>query len=1054
MQKRDLKRCKSLSFFKCRQFFCLLAAFLLCAELSARSGMLWGEKKLRVAKTQWFDIIYPERCQESASILYEKADTVYEEVTAQYGLTPSFRIPVVITPAVEQFNAFWTAVPYNHIAIYDTACSGCSELAVFSETLLSTFRHELTHAVTYNMKNGFWRGVGKIFGDCVTPGMFAVTTGMAEGATLTSESAAGEGRLNDEYAKHYVKQAKIEDKFPSYHDVSGASDGRPSGAPYFFNGAFHQWLQNEYGMEAYADFWYRIVNGKNLTVSGAFKKAFGVKLKTAWYDFETHYQVPDIPDDPVRAGLAQDFFQPDSSAYSQLNDSGSLYNSLTSAGGRLVWMDLLGGRVFAADAGAGTVTDDNNEAPVFHHVFSQRGLSSVRLSNDGRFLAVNYISINSPTEKARIKIYDFSNKSFYSVNEKGLREGLVIQAGDSTYLLAQKYLSQHYSLALFRLEFNPDSSRITGSTKVSEQILQAETNPYAFTALKDGRFAWLKKTGLNYSLCISSVSSVEGNLIEETEEFAFPQGMVVRSLSYSDQGPAENGALYFSYAQKSTMPRLGRFVLSESKLYLTNNDFSGGVFEPVCWNDRLVYIGEFLQQNRILSLKETSLQWESASISRKKSPESAIQISLEADVDSEPQTQSQFQSKLESKPYNPFPYFAHGIFIPVSSYKSEYFGPNAAYSSTLNNFYIGATYLTSNPWSNGSSDLITLTCGWNTVSNSFGIDLILNKGTSTSLFNTQTELKTEFDAKGWKQSGVISTISSGFEVGRLSTILISNTAKAHIGRQDSQLAIPAGDNGFYSSINFWEPSKIGITAPKDDTNYFTVSDVITAQFSTIRRAGPGRFEKAGFAVLAGYGRRYDASLDTPSKPIINTSALTAALRICIPRILPIESNYGFTYNLPLRLNFKLLPSSSIRGYAYIPDPKLSLGYAVFDATCEVTAFSMEIQKAIPGITAFYLNDFYVDLGYAATGTAGSASRNGFQTAFLGDYFKAIGDGRGYFLDSLYLRAGLEFTPNIGLLANSNYKMGFYLLYSFTFNSQRPLAFHERQKLSLGLDMSF
>ena len=253
MQKRDLRKCKI--------FF---AALLLCTQLFAHSGLLSGEKKLRVAKTKWFDIIYPARCEETAAILYEKADTVYEEVTAQYGLTPSFRMPVVITPAVEQFNAFWTSLPYNHIVLYDTGSSGSSELAVFSETLLSTFRHELTHAVTYNMKNGFWRGMGAIFGDCVVPGMLSVTTGMAEGATVTSESAAGEGRLNDEYAKHYVKQAKIEDKFPNYHDVSGAADIQPGGAPYFFNGAFHQWLQDSYGLDAYADFWWRVVNGKNL----------------------------------------------------------------------------------------------------------------------------------------------------------------------------------------------------------------------------------------------------------------------------------------------------------------------------------------------------------------------------------------------------------------------------------------------------------------------------------------------------------------------------------------------------------------------------------------------------------------------------------------------------------------------------------------------------------------------------------------------------------------------------------------------------------------------
>ena len=265
---------------------------LLCAFLFAHGGMFSGEKKLRLVKTQWFDIIYPEHCKASAAILFAKADGVYEEVTVQYGLTPAFRMPVIITPAVEKFNAFWTAVPYNHIAIYDTGASGSSNLAVFSETLLSTFRHELTHAVTYNMKNGFWRAMGKVFGDEFAPGMVTVTTGMAEGATVTSESAAGEGRLNDEYAKHYVKQAKIEGKFPSYHDVSGASDVSPSGSPYYFNGAFHGWLQEKYGLSAYADFWYRVVNGKSLTIAGAFKKSFGIKLSTAWKQFMADYYVP------------------------------------------------------------------------------------------------------------------------------------------------------------------------------------------------------------------------------------------------------------------------------------------------------------------------------------------------------------------------------------------------------------------------------------------------------------------------------------------------------------------------------------------------------------------------------------------------------------------------------------------------------------------------------------------------------------------------------------------------------------------------------------------
>ena len=154
MQKKSLRICK----LSLKKIISIIAVFCVCTQfvLSAHSGMFAGEKDLRVVKTKWFDIIYPLRCEESAAILFEKADLVYEEVTAQYGLTPSFRMPVVITPAVENFNAFWTSVPYNHIAIYDTGASGAGGLAVFSETLLSTFRHELTHAVTYNMKNGFW----------------------------------------------------------------------------------------------------------------------------------------------------------------------------------------------------------------------------------------------------------------------------------------------------------------------------------------------------------------------------------------------------------------------------------------------------------------------------------------------------------------------------------------------------------------------------------------------------------------------------------------------------------------------------------------------------------------------------------------------------------------------------------------------------------------------------------------------------------------------------------------------------------------------------------
>ena len=976
-------------------WICSILIFLLCAQLSAHSGMFWGEKKLRVAKTQWFDIIYPKRCEQSAAILYEKADTVYEEVAGQYGLEPSFRMPVVITPTVESFNAFWAAIPYNHIAIYDTSVSGSSELAVFSETLLSTFRHELTHAVTYNMKNGFWRGVGKVLGDCVAPGMVSVTTGMAEGATVTSESAGGEGRLNDEYAKHYVKQAKIEGVFPSYHDVSGAADNSPGGAPYFFNGAFHYWLQDKYGMEPYAEFWYRVVNGKNLTVSGAFKKSFGIKLKEAWKQFVQDYEVPQLEANPVKAGTAFDFFEPELSDYSNLNNAGSLYSSLTSAGGKLVWLDKFGWRVF----------DENG------YLFAQRGITGVRLSNDGRFLALSYITDNAAGDKARVRLYDFETKRFFSIKDKGLKDAVVLNDGcGGLYLVAQKYIAQQFSIIVYRLLTDAEGRRITATEPYTEIILGSETNPYEFTDLGNGSFAFLKKTQQNYSLCIMTA---DGTVLKE---YGFPQGMAVRSLSF-DGNNSDGGSFYFSYAQKGTLPRLGK--LEAGQLFLSTQDISGGVFEPVVWNNQIVYIGEFLRQNRILCLKDDSFL-DGTPL------ETVVTVNNKMSAPSELPATS--ENSIPSKTYNPFPYFTHGIFMPLSTYQSQYFGTKAAYASHMYDFMIGATYITSNPWSNGTADLITLTGGYNPFSNAFGTSLTINKGTATPLFNSETALKSEFTSEGWQHGGIVSAISSSIETGRVSTIIITNNA----------------------------------TLLFNSKKQFSVSDTFKIQFSTIRKAGPGRFERTGFSVAAGVGRRYDAPLSAPADKVLDLSAVSVALKVCIPHILPFESKYGYTYNLPLTFGFTLLPTSSIYGYVDTKQnrsqpeglPPVTIGNPVFDAAVELTAFSMDIQKAIPGITAVYLNDFYINCGYAATGTAGTASKDGFQTSRLPDYFKAIGDGRGFYLDSVYLKTGLEFTPNIGLLASSNYKMAIYAIYGVTLHFYKEIKPLERLTLSLGLNMNF
>ena len=1026
MQKNALKTCKKL--------INLIFFALLCAQLSAYSGFLNGEKDLRVAKTQWFDIIYPQRCEESAAILYENADRVYEEITAEYGLTPSFRMPVVITPSVEQFNAFWTAVPYNHIAMFDTGSSGSSDLSVFTETFLSTFRHELTHAVTYNMKSPFWRSLDKVFGDCVVPGMLTVTTGMAEGATVAMESSTGEGRLNSDFTTHYVKQAKIEDDFPAYHDVSGSADIQPGTAPYYFNGAFHAWLQKKYGLAAYAKFWYRVVNGKNLTISGAFKKAFGVKLKTAWKQFEEEYKVPDIPANPVSAGLAKDFFEPDGSDYSRLNDAGYYFASLTAGGGRLVWLDYMGSRVYETDNTEGEGAGD------YRPVFVQQGMTGVRLSEDGRFLAVNYVSSNAASQKVRTKIYDFETKDFFTIKETGLKDSVVVGRGGGRYLVAQKYSAQHYSLAVYRLLFDDDGRRITGLEPFTELKLETEVNPYAFTPVSvtggegDATFAWIKKDRLSYSLCISSV---DGTLLRE---FSFPQGMIVQSFSYS---PSDS-SFYFSYVQKGTMPRLGALRFSDglerdASLCLTSLDLSGGIFEPVFWNNQIVYIGEFLRMSRLLCLEKLDFEEGPAGSADKTA---GLAETSEASVESAPES-SISSFSIPSASYNPFPYMIHGILIPLSDYASDSFNNQTTEITDIieedgeintdalfDNFYLGATYITANPWANGSTDLYKITGGFNTVTKTFGTALTVSKGTATSLARSQTTVKSEFNKEGWKQGGLGLDLSCGLELGRISYISLSNSAAALANRQE----------------------------------VFSLSDVATLSYSNARKSGPGRFERSGITASVSYGKWYEASFSTPDQEIYETSALAAGLRFYLPRLLPFESKYGYTYNLPFTGLVRLLPGTSNYGYVSFGEEvktekertttENSLGQVVFDAEAEITLFSADIQKAVPFLVPFYLSEFFVAGGYSAAGTAGSATKDGFQTANLGEYFPAVVNGTGYYLDSFFAKAQLDFVPNVGLFANAGYKMGVYALYSFTLHSSKDLSLQERIRLTCGFNMNF
>lgn len=753
-----------------RKLIAVLVFFVVVFPLSAAQGVLWGEKDIRVVKTQWFDIIYPLASAQSAAILAEKADVIYYEIADLYGHEPHVRMPVVLTPNVEQYNAYFSTGYYNRIVLYDTAVN--ADLAVFSEDLLSVFRHELTHAYTFNLKNGFWRFIGNVFGDPASPEVLTVSSGLAEGATMTSEASSGEGRLNCEFSKQIVKQAKLEGKFPGYNDVQGASTVFPYGSYYYFNGAFDQWLQEKYGYKKYAEWWYRLVNGKNFA-AGAFKKVYGIKLKNAWKQFEEEYPVPQIDGNPLTTGFVTDYFS-GTNVFSSENLAGPLYESLSSSNSGVLWIE-------------------GQESGVFYNgkkIFTQSHIDSAKLSSDGRFIAVTYYDLQSAAIQRKVKLYDTQTKNIIPVDGSGYADATVIRKKNQYFLVSMGFSSIRKWIDVKEIVIQSDGKkvRVNGKQKI-DMPLNTMPGYFVDAGNNSGVFAYVKKAGLNYSIIVTEIGK------NQIYEYSLPyEKMIVRDLSYS----ASTGEVLFSWTKPDSMPRLGKFNIDSEEFTLYENDISGGIFNPVRQNDgKILYSGHFYSSYRLLVLDESKLT-----------------VSFEGAAGKNEYFYSLPENKIEtvrvlekSKPYNPFAY-TRGLFVPLSD--TSIISMDPMYDSYGSSVYspFGLTFQSSDPWGGLNYGL---SAGVTGLSGLGSVKVSLSGGTDSSLFkwDARAQVDMDFQNTGVKQFygfwGGRSVIPFGFHsrIGLSENLLAGHVMNNNLTLIES-ISTMYYSNGFYSGPGILE----------------------------------------------------------------------------------------------------------------------------------------------------------------------------------------------------------------------------------------------------------
>ncbi|MBQ5997903.1 MAG: hypothetical protein IJL70_00345 [Treponema sp.] len=925
-------------------------------------GIMAGQHDLCIVKTERFDIIYAPESADSAKILVEKADGLYSDLAQKFNIKNHFRMPVVISPAIDTFNAYFSSFPFSHIVIFDTLPE--RDMAVFAETFLNTFRHELIHAITYNDRNDNWFKIDKALGDVYNPALLTITTAWAEGAAVSLESEYGEGRMNSEYSLQILKQAKIDGCFPKYSEIQGARDVYPSTTmSYIFGGAFCRWLQQKYGMEKYAEFWYRCVNFKSYTYFGCFKKVYKKSIEKAWQEFYDSIEIPDGIEIKKTKRKAL-----------------SAYESLTACSGGYAYIDIYKTGVFFKRNG-------NKKARL---IFSQTSLKSINLSSDGAYMAVSYTDDSYANGRGRVYVYDMKKKSSFYIKGIGLRQGEVFKSGTDYYVAYEKTISEFSTLVIERLLRNKNG-RIYGTElvkefplKYGEQIFSLEgACKLAIDGMKEAsseELYFVRKSGSKFLICRYSVGA------EGFDSIELPDGIAAYSMC------SNANKIYFSYADHGMIPRLGILTLGAGsaenhvEIELSQTDLSGGILYPVQNEEKIVYIASYLNGYKIQEISVDKMDFKKISVAVR-SFESADGSVFEDNKKAEDLDSFEIEG---SKKFSAFAYTfkgPKGTFAPASL-TNTYSVSDAGDVLKTVSLPLGITYLSSTPW---TYPIYYFSAGYGLFSNSYAFEAgIYRGGTTNGLFNYKGSANVEFDNSGYKQVHCGLKATSKIPLFRTFYFSLSDTAQFLQGRQSKSM--DKMDN--FSSLG----EAIGILNKENQGEDLSIrriyaSNKFSFEFGNIHKAGRGYFNQAGFKIGPSLNMTFcskDSDLDYQFFRFENIAIDCTAK---IPGIMPVT------------LEASLFPSIQYVGYAL----------------ARIVLLSAEIQKSTDFLPLIYLNRITLSAEYMGKFKE-QFYMPSWPLARAYKYINHVIDGKTDYYDEFSLIASIYFTPNIGGLARPDFQI--------------------------------
>lgn len=504
----------------------------------------WGLKQV---STKYFEIIYPNASSNTVKRLLTYADKEYERLGNLFGMKHIERLTLVVTPDVELINGMFSSMPYNSIILYDFLDN--ASLLPFDDYFYNLFLHELTHAISLNLRNDFWYFFRRVLGTYISPHEWQIPAWMSEGVTVSMESSDGDGRSNDPRSKALLAQHMLEEKFQRVDQVSPMRVyPKKANLHYIYGGLFNTYLQQKYGWEKYKKLWY---NNNNLiipyTFCFSFENIYGKSIENMWLEFSFQYRLTNVikPEEKILAK--------------------GIISSLKSDGKNLYYSE----------------TKKKN----IYKLFPEKGKKSILIDQSGDFsidrekslLYIKETTLLYKTYKSKTKIFDINKKRF--LQQKFERISKVDSSNDRIIAIEAE---RHFT-SLILLE--------NGNKNI---ILKG--NEYTFfdnpLLLEDKIFFILIESNRR------SIAMLDEN--KNIFLYQFPENVWIDEIVKS------NGKILFNFYLKDriSLSRLGILDYKANEIYLQKEDFFGGIQSPVEIGNDLYYLKRLTDYDEVASLKD------------------------------------------------------------------------------------------------------------------------------------------------------------------------------------------------------------------------------------------------------------------------------------------------------------------------------------------------------------------------------------------------------------------------------------------------------------------